>query len=261
MKKTIGAGVIDLTGMAGIVAILGKLGVLYLLYDTYTTDESAPITSPRTTEPGGQSVTLVDSGNRMSLSGGDWVNSTPNGINENIYFRSVDTFIRAAGLALYSKTSFDANDPNSYHGLGHSFADYYVRMAEYDQLNTDKVGSANVAVDAVPNEVVHEFYCIYRDPAGAFSLVRRNGDSDWILGWINDFNSDGSLLFQNTLFRPRGDLGTCYQELWFATQLRAPWKNETEIDTDRIGGSLSGSETFTHTADCLIEFIVDTLPS
>jgi hypothetical protein len=261
VKKTIGAGVLDLTQMAGIVAILGKLGVLYLIYDTYTTDESAPITSPRVTEPGGQSVTHTDPGNRMNLSGGDWVCSTPSGILETIYFRSVSVFARAAGLALYSKTSFMGNDPNSYHGLGHSLADHYVRMAESDQLNTDKAGSVNVAVDSIPNEVLHEFYCIYRDSSGAFSLVRKNGELDWILGFVNYHNNDVSLSLQNTLYRPRGDLGTCYQEFWFATQLRSPWKDETEIDTDRISGSLSGSETFTHEADCLVEFVVDTLPS
>jgi hypothetical protein len=42
-----------------------------LLYDTFTTDDAAPITSPRTCEPGPGLLVVTDTENKASLSGGD----------------------------------------------------------------------------------------------------------------------------------------------------------------------------------------------
>jgi hypothetical protein len=40
---------------------------IYLLYDSFTTTDAAPMTSPRTAEPGPGTGTIVDTGNRMSI--------------------------------------------------------------------------------------------------------------------------------------------------------------------------------------------------
>jgi hypothetical protein len=44
-----------------------------LLYDTFTTDDAAPITSPRTCEPGPGLATIVDTENKLSISGDNLV--------------------------------------------------------------------------------------------------------------------------------------------------------------------------------------------
>jgi hypothetical protein len=44
-----------------------------LLYDTFTTDDAAPITSPRTCEPGPGLLAVTDTENKLSLSGGNLV--------------------------------------------------------------------------------------------------------------------------------------------------------------------------------------------
>jgi hypothetical protein len=52
------------------LTILRPKGLGYSLYDDFTTDESAPLTSPRTAEPGPGSWTITDASNRISISGG-----------------------------------------------------------------------------------------------------------------------------------------------------------------------------------------------
>jgi hypothetical protein len=49
-----------------------------LLYDTFTTDDAAPITSPRTCEPGPGVATIVDTTNKLTISGGALVFSEGN---------------------------------------------------------------------------------------------------------------------------------------------------------------------------------------
>src|SRR5690606_5532771 len=46
-----------------------------------------------------------------------------------------------------------------------------------------------------------------------------------------------------------------------AVNLRAPWNTDYGIATQRLAGARSAGDTFTHEADCLLEFTVTTLPS
>jgi len=66
-----------------------------LLYDTFKTDDAAPITSPRTCEPGPGALTAIDTTNKLSISGDQLVAS---GTNTN-YDPSVN------GGAVAAKTS------------------------------------------------------------------------------------------------------------------------------------------------------------
>ena len=78
----------------------GETPLVYLLRDLFTTPDSAPITSPRTCEPGPGTLTFVQTDGTQAISGGKHVftaQSTPVWGDQGFYD---DEQTRAAGLAL-----------------------------------------------------------------------------------------------------------------------------------------------------------------
>src|SRR3990172_2689119 len=63
----------------------------YDLLDNFNTAEAAPLTSPRTAEPGPGTLTIVDTENKLSISGGQLVCAGGNsGINWTIRTSAAD---------------------------------------------------------------------------------------------------------------------------------------------------------------------------
>lgn len=85
----IGSGLLPNVGGGG--------GVTYLLRDDFTTNASAPLTSPRTCEPGPGTLTITDSGNKLTIAStkltenGSPVSSfvEPRVVSTNSYARSI----------------------------------------------------------------------------------------------------------------------------------------------------------------------------
>lgn len=73
----------------------------YLLQDEFTTPDAAPVASPRTCEPGPGTITFTDTGNRLSISGGQLVI----GSDTTAYLAIGTAQTRAAGLAFFFKAS------------------------------------------------------------------------------------------------------------------------------------------------------------
>jgi hypothetical protein len=74
---------------------------VYLL-DKFTTPEAAPLTSPRTCEPGPGTLTILDTGNKLSISGGELISSGFTTAFSEPRFLSGD-FERTPGLAYYAR--------------------------------------------------------------------------------------------------------------------------------------------------------------
>ena len=73
----------------------------YLLRDEFTTDAAAPLASPRTCEPGPGTLTITDTANRLSISGGKLARADSVAVSAWEDPRLVGAGIaRAAGLAL-----------------------------------------------------------------------------------------------------------------------------------------------------------------
>jgi len=76
-------------------------GLTYLLRDEFTTDEAAPLTSPRTCEPGPGTFTAVDTGNNMSISSGALVWSANAGSADPLL--NSGPYTPSSGLAGYMR--------------------------------------------------------------------------------------------------------------------------------------------------------------
>lgn len=81
------------------------VGTEWLLYDEFTTAESAPITSPRTCEPGPGTVTIVDTGNKFDITGEELVISTITGSGDPGFHGDLsgDISVRTPGLAAFQR--------------------------------------------------------------------------------------------------------------------------------------------------------------
>lgn len=74
----------------------------WLLYDQFYTAESAPLTSPRTCEPGPGSFELIQNDGQFNISGGRLylpAQTTP--VYGDLLLRSIDSFTHAPGLAMF----------------------------------------------------------------------------------------------------------------------------------------------------------------
>jgi len=76
----------------------GASGVTYLLRDEFTTDDAAPLTSPRTCEPGPGTLVVTDAANKLSISSGVVVKT-----GGTFKLLSGDAFTRANGVSFYSR--------------------------------------------------------------------------------------------------------------------------------------------------------------
>src|SRR5690554_4626838 len=94
-------------GMAlGMFGGAGAAPVEYLLRDEFTTDEAAPLTSPRTCEPGPGTLVTSESSGLIAIVDGQISLTGFNGSYNDPKVYSSDSFARAAGLVLKSRLTF-----------------------------------------------------------------------------------------------------------------------------------------------------------
>lgn len=92
----------------------------HILHDEFITADDAPMTSPRTCEPGGGTLVITDAANIMSVAGGSLViNGTASGTNTG--FISGDAYARAAGLTMAMGVNSMANGGLGRFGLASTF--------------------------------------------------------------------------------------------------------------------------------------------
>jgi len=122
MTVDIGAGVcVDGAGNGNVAATQFSIVTILMLFnDTFTTDDAAPIATPRTAEPGPGTATITDANSIMSLAGGKLVvNGT--GVNNEGYSGPQTT--RAAGLcAAITLAAVTTGNTNVIAGWGNTAA-------------------------------------------------------------------------------------------------------------------------------------------
>lgn len=179
----------------GVPGVLGGKSLTYLLRDEFTTDESAPLASPRTCEPGPGTLTLVQITGGFSI-GGEKVtipssSAEDDGSTLNAYSSAI---VRAGGLVVlgtisYSDT-FHRHSP--YFGWFSSVPPTTTvivgAISTYQQniyCNSIAFGSASPGADVdVPCAVVLL-------PIGFVALIKLGGT--WELLWVDKQNSTATL--------------------------------------------------------------------
>lgn len=240
-----------------------------LWYMGFSKNYSAPLTSPHTaaldgdSRSGGRAV-LTQTDGQYSTSGGNLAipaQSTPTWGDQGFIGQAAngDGFARAAGLAYVSKvnvssgvtawTGFGDASGLSYTDVADDYSLFYLAFGELDTFDSGgtalKIGSWSTATD-------YTFIVIARLNGGYFLL--QNDRLVYVVA--------------------AGTAGTLYPVLsnqqivaTMPTAVLVKLSDSTQFATDygsvtqRLAGARSAGDTYSHTADCLIETTITTLPS
>jgi len=222
----------------------------FLLRDEFSEIKSAPLTSPRICRPGPGNLTIEDTGNKLALTGGEIVYSGHTGVDDpNI---ASGALTRAAGLMFACNLSGGADF--SVNGVGFdSSQSGYVSSAGMRSSGGDVDANDTVVIaDVIANPTPPSKWIVILRSAGMFAII------DSTLAWVGK-NDSTSTVYARISNRANA---TDMKYSWLrVAQLGSPWDTDYGIATQRLAGARSPGETFTHEADCLIEFEMTTLPS
>lgn len=210
----------------------------YVLFDDFSTNQSAPLTTPRTAEPGPGTLTFTDAANILSISAGELrANGTTSGTNTG-YIPS-DSISRAAGRAFAVYLSAITAAGIGRLGLHSSLVSgltYYLVLGTSTFSIVD-TGSHNTPTITTPVMVI-----FVQRATGAFLIIGTR------LVWVY-----------------RTSTAALKPVLWFAASqspnLRIPFLKVEDVaamDTDAevytsFAASPASGDTYTMTADAIID--------
>lgn len=237
-------------------------GPVYLLRDLFTTNASAPLTTPHTCEPTG-TLTLVQNDGQFSIVSSKLVfpgQATP--VDGDLYLRS-SSLARAVGRALLcTLRSTSSTASQIYPGPG-----WYITSAVLDGVREHGFnfgtggglrsvnGATSIAVDTWAANTDYLLATVLRSQ-GAFYFIQGGAYGTYILSWVDGARVSTPLFPAVGMWNAAGTLDDLR-----VTDLPAPFDTDFGIATDRKAGSQAAGTTFVHEANCLIEFTVTTMPT
>lgn len=246
--------------MSHLLTLMSQRAVQYLLLDRFTTDAAAPLTSPRTCEPGpGQMVKAVDSGNVGSIVGGKFrVAGSTAYANTRYYWtdRSGSGFARVTGRAFRFKAtivSFGTLIGGVWNSTTINTAPSYpAPFLSSNSVLATTTGASNLST--LSTGVEYTFWLVLRS-TGALLIAQGGVFTTPTLVWVFADGTDATLWPGLT-----SSGGTHDTEDVTVTDFSGAYLSDYGLATQRLVSPAAGA-TFQHTADCLIDFTVTTLPN
>lgn len=231
----------------------------FLLRDDFTTDDAAPLTSPRTAEPGPGTLTAVQTDGQLSVSGGKLAfpaQTTPAFGDQGFYDATARSRLAGRALLYGINGSTVTLAERAYIGWGVSAAVHSVDGGHSVGFNPNATGGLNVSLSSTVVLLVGTFVAstdyqvaVIQRGSGAIYLIKGGLFTSWTLLWVENAGSTTPLYatFSNHSFAGALDF-------FHALDLPAPFDTDYGLATQRIAGSVSASQAFVHEADCLIEY-------
>lgn len=239
----------------------------FLLRDDFTADDAAPLTSPRTCEPGPGTLTAVQTDGTLAVSGGKLAftaQGTPAWGDQGIY--DATGYNRISGRALFSQVNLPLDlllswiewraaaslgnpaDANGQHAI--LFADTTRRLIW-------TIGTTSITLQTA--WTLSQMYTggILLRTSGAFYVMKGGTEfPTWIVVWIDNIAAGSPLYAAMNGYSANGTLDN-----FRVIDLPAPFDDDYGLATQRVAGSVSAEQMFTHEADCIIEWTDTTIPS
>lgn len=238
--------------------LLGAAPLVYLLRDEFTTDDSAPVASPRTAEPGPGTLTFTQTDGEMSISGGVLAfpaQASPAFGDQRFHAASIG---RAAGRAFLTRINISSgnNVALEFANSGANWATlaeiqdglslYFTTSSTLSLLTSGGVNNGNIGIWATSTD--YDVAIVLRD-TGAFIFIKGGAYTNWTLLFVvlnGTTSSNMSPAFWNSAaagtleyFRAR-DVGGVFASDYIIATVR---------DTSVVSGDL-----FTGTADGIHDF-------
>jgi hypothetical protein len=227
--------------MANAIMNSGEAPLSFLFDDQFTTADAAPIDIPRVAEPGpGTWNTLVDTGNRLSISGGNLVSASGGTASDPVMY-TLTQITRATGTALMWR-ALSLNLTNALSVAFRAFRDagdafninigaMPVSNTAFRNYNSSSASTYQITVPSMAGADV-AVYTILRS-AGYWGVYRQAG-AYYLLFVHNSVTTSNLPIQVNAL------TAATIAEIR-AAQLGAPWTNDDNLLTYRVVSPSSGA--------------------
>lgn len=173
----------------------GGIGVAYLFRESWTTADDAPVTTPRTSEPGPGSITFT--GTDQSIAGQRLV--CPNNVGAQGWVRTDAAITKADGLAVIYRNWRRTGAITASGNMGWRTAATLGATLSGGGLNVHSTGvrtTVNGAVGllagALTVDVDYDFAVVCRTN-GAYLLYKLSSSSSWTLLYVDDIMTSTTL--------------------------------------------------------------------
>jgi len=229
----------------------------FLFHDAFVTNEPAPLSSPRTAEPGPGILTITDTDNKASIASGALhlaPHSTPAGGDPGVWGGAL---ARTCGRALLARVTLAAINTSVKIGWDSDQAS----TAQHNSLSFNSDGKidpttsgSTAAADTATYTTAQQDLAIILRAAGAYFLRRTS--TDWDLLWADDTDTTATLYPAITNYNATLDAD------WLRVAgLPAPFNTQYGLATHRTAGAVAQGTTFTHEADFVMRFTLTTVSS
>lgn len=224
----------------------------YLLRDEFTTDQPAPLTSPRTCEPGPGTAKIVDTGNKLSISGGRIVNA--GAVTAGDPSISFSSFARSTGMAIVADVTKKVSSATFTVGTdtvenGWLLQDVGLHCSFFGSgggLFAIEAQGISGVIGTHADETNYTIAVVLRS-AGGFVLIKGGIYSSWTLLYITRRVTNATIYPTIT----GGNTSVWTSGYIRRVQLGGLWQSsDYGISTGYTASPASGAE-LTHEADCL----------
>jgi len=240
--------------------VSGVTPIVWLLRDEFLTDEAAPLTSPRTAEPGPGTLTLVQNDGQMSISDGKLVfpaQTTPAWGDLGFYGSQIG---RQAGRALFTNlhiTTFDAvrvgfHPAAALNSSFNNVADAIFYVGANGAISVIEGSSQVLNAFSVALNTEYQVSIALR-AAGAFYFLKGGIYTDWTLVWVMAAGASTTIYPALSNHAATGSLGHLR-----IRDLPTPFDTDYGIASVNQATPTSGT-SYTATADAITDMEI-TLP-
>jgi hypothetical protein len=237
------------------IGIATSSNLRYLVNDSFSSNLSAGSVHNTLSEPGPGTRRVVDTENKLSISGGKLQcasgRTTPTTGDPGAWW---GPFVRAIGRGLFCTVNA-ATVSSVQIGYDNSSTGSPIDGLVFSSTLRAKDGS--ITSDALNTFTLNTDYriCIMPKGSGCNLLIKGGPEfPNWTLVWVTNTSTDTPFW-----------LGACNYTATFSLDevkvidLPSPWNTDYGIATQRLAGNVAQGATFTHEANCLIEWTQTTL--
>lgn len=249
------------------IPILSYPPVKYVWRDQFITPRLAGAINGTACEPGPGNRVAADTGNNLTIAN-DKLNVAPGvGVGDPGYWGPA--LARTVGRTLFAKWNI-SNGANKYAyiaGFDNNQATGLAQGAIYlnstnliAYANTTAGGDTTGTLDTYADGTDYVSAIMLRSAAtaGSLFLIKGGAFAAWKLMWVAP-TGNGATVYPASIGSSTGAVFAV--EDMGVIDLPAPWNADFGIATQQLAGARSASDTFIHEGDCLIEYIVTTLPN
>ena len=233
--------------------------VTFLFRDDFTTNESAPLTSPRTAEPGLGVLNIYDTENKLAITNSELKNTGGAGFSNPHVVESVLHARTVGMIAMWRILAVSTTDVGISLGHVENPADISGTRTNLflffpSQTYILPLPLVNLGLDFVLDYDIYYDVVLIEQTNGFLHIMKFS--NEWRLLWVSVNYLTNPLAMWWGIAQ-----NGCTSQLDFMRRSQSDEFLDYAIATQRLAGAINDSEPYIHEADCIVEFEATTLPN